>query len=45
MATDDEVWSRESDAWGLDRLAWEDDEDGLPVDLEELSETLGSRRE
>jgi hypothetical protein len=45
MTSDDEVWIRESDAWGLDRLAWEDDEDGLPADLEEPSETLGNRRE
>jgi hypothetical protein len=25
MTIHDDVWTAESDAWGLDRLAWEDD--------------------
>jgi hypothetical protein len=38
MTTNDEVWIPEPEAWGLDRLAWEDDEDGYPVDLDESPE-------
>ena len=45
MTIHDDVWTAESEAWGLDRLAWEDDEDGLPVDADESAETLGNRRD
>jgi hypothetical protein len=45
MASDEDLWRPESDAWGLDRLAWEDDEEGLPIDVDEAPETLGDRRD
>jgi hypothetical protein len=35
MSTSDELWQAQRDAWGLDRLAWEDDEEGPPIDLDE----------
>jgi hypothetical protein len=43
MAGDEDHWTPETD-WGLDRLAWED-EDDLPVDLDESVEPLGDRRD
>jgi hypothetical protein len=44
MTTYDDVWFPDPDAWGLDRLAWEDEEDGPPIDPDEPSETLEGRR-
>lgn len=45
MTTSDDVWVHESDVWGLDRLAWEEEEDGgPPIDLDEPPETLEDRR-
>jgi hypothetical protein len=35
MSTSDELWQVQRDGWGLDRLAWEDDEEGPPIDLDE----------
>ncbi|HVD66863.1 MAG TPA: hypothetical protein VNB65_08205 [Gaiellaceae bacterium] len=30
MRTNDDIWLPGQDAWGVDRLAWEDDEDDSP---------------
>jgi hypothetical protein len=35
MRTNDDIWLPEQDAWGVDRLAWEDDEDDAQPDREE----------
>ncbi|HYY32160.1 MAG TPA: hypothetical protein VE693_01055 [Gaiellaceae bacterium] len=45
MSTYEDVWTPESDSWGLDRLAWEDDEDGFVSDPDERPETLGDGRD
>ena len=45
MATNDDLWIPASDAWGLDRFAWEEDEERFPIDLDEPVETLGDRRD
>jgi hypothetical protein len=39
MTTSDDVWVHESDVWGLDRLAWEEEDGGPPIDLDESLET------
>lgn len=39
MTTHEDIWVFESDAWGLDGLAWEDEDGGLPIDLDESPET------
>jgi hypothetical protein len=38
MRTNDDIWIPEQDAWGIDRLAWEDDQDGAPGEPEEPAE-------
>jgi hypothetical protein len=45
MTTYDDVWFPDPDGWGLDRLAWGDEEDGPPIDPDEPSETLEDRRD
>jgi len=45
MTTNDDVWVHESDAWGLDRLAWEEEDGGPPIDLDESPERLEDRRD
>jgi hypothetical protein len=32
MRTNDDIWIPEQDAWGIDRLAWEEDQEGPPLD-------------
>jgi hypothetical protein len=38
MRTHDDIWIPEQDAWGVDRLAWEDDQDDPPRDGDEQAE-------
>jgi hypothetical protein len=40
MRTNDDIWIPERDAWGVDRLAWEEDEDGAPLDDDERAEPV-----
>jgi hypothetical protein len=35
MRTNDDIWIPERDASGIDRLAWEDDQDGTPPEDDE----------
>ena len=35
MRTNDDIWTPEQDAWGVDHLAWEDDQDGTPLEDDE----------
>jgi hypothetical protein len=39
MSTHDDIWIPEHDAWGVDRLAWEDDQDDEPRREDEAAET------
>jgi hypothetical protein len=36
MRTNDDIWLPEQDAWGVDRIAWEDEQDDSPPDHEDL---------
>jgi hypothetical protein len=38
MRTNDDIWIPEQDAWGIDRLAWEDDQDEAPREPEQPAE-------
>jgi hypothetical protein len=38
MRTNDEIWIPEQDAWGVDRIAWEDDQEDSPRDGEAPAE-------
>jgi hypothetical protein len=42
MSTSDELW--QLDSWGLDHFAWERDEEGPPIDLEERVDRLEENR-
>jgi hypothetical protein len=35
MRTNDDIWLPEHDAWGVDRLAWEDEQDDSPGEPDE----------
>jgi hypothetical protein len=35
MSASDELWQVEPDAWGLDRFAWDEEKEELPIDAEE----------
>ena len=39
MSTYDDIWIPEHDAWGVDRLAWEDDQDDEPRREDEAAES------
>jgi hypothetical protein len=36
MRTNDDIWLPEQDAWGVDRIAWEDEQDDSRADHEDV---------
>jgi hypothetical protein len=44
VTTNDDAWEHDSDAWGVDRLVWEEEDGGPPIDLDESPETPEGRR-